>query len=74
MYSRKRWMMMGKWPEVLGEDGMGHDEACICQDNTDKDMVIYELYNVLAGHLAFGHQKGRMKEYYHEHHDKFAIG
>ena len=73
MYSRKRWMMMGKWPETPGEDGMGRDEACICQDNADKDMVIYELYNVLAGHLAFGHQKGRMKEYYREHYDKFII-
>lgn len=73
MYSRKRWMMMGRWPEVLGEDGMGRDEACICQDNADKDMVIYELHNVLAGHLAFGHQKKRMKEYYREYHDKFMV-
>lgn len=73
MFSRKRWMMMGKWPEVPGESGMGRDEAYICQDNDKKDMAIYELYQVLAGHLAFGYQKKEMLEYYRRNHDKFAI-
>ncbi len=73
MFSRKRWLMMGKWPELPGESGMGRDEVCICQDNRSKDMVIYELHDVLVGHLAFGHQKKDMLEYYHRHYDKFAI-
>lgn len=73
MFSRKRWMMMGKWPEVPGESGMGKDEALICQDNVNKDMAIYELHNVLAGHLAFGHQKQEMLEYYHKYRDKFTV-
>lgn len=73
MFSRKRWLMMGKWPELPGEAGMGRDEAYICQDNVKKDMAIYELYDVLAGHLAFGHQKKNMLEYYHKHHGKFAV-
>lgn len=57
MYSRQRWLLMGKWPEFPEESGMGRDEAHICQDNVSKDLAIYELKNVLAGHLAFGHQK-----------------
>lgn len=73
MFSRKRWLMMGKWPKFPGETGMGRDEAYIYQDNVNKDMAIYELYNVLAGHLAFGHQKKDMLEYYHKYHEKFTI-
>lgn len=73
MFSRERWMMMGKWPEIPNEAGMGRDEAYICQDNRNKDLAIYELKNVLAGHLAFGHQKKRMLEYYKEHAEKFSI-
>ena len=66
-------MMMGKWPEAPGESGMGRDEAFICQDNGNKDLAIYEVKNVLAGHLAFGHQKERMLKYYREHREKFAV-
>lgn len=73
MYSRRRWLMMGKWPEAPGESGMGRDEAFICQDNVNKDLAIYEVKNVLAGHLAFGHQKEKMLKYYKENHEKFAI-
>lgn len=73
MFSRERWMMMGKWPEFPNESGMGRDEAYICQDNRNKDLAIYELKNVLAGHLAFGHQKKRMMGYYKEHAEKFSI-
>ena len=65
--------MMGKWPEAPGESGMGRDEAFICQDNVNKDLAIYEVKNVLAGHLAFGHQKEKMLKYYKENHEKFAI-
>lgn len=74
MFSRERWLMMGRWPEIPGESGMGRDEAYICQDNRTKDLAIYELKNVLAGHLAFGHQKKRMLEYYKEHGEKFSCG
>ncbi|MCI8724714.1 MAG: hypothetical protein HFG66_01050 [Hungatella sp.] len=73
MFSRSRWLMMGKWPEASGESGMGRDEAFICQDNVNKDLAIYEVKNVLAGHLAFGHQKEKMLKYYKENHEKFAI-
>lgn len=73
MFSRRRWLMMGKWPEAPGESGMGRDEAFICQDNGNKDLAIYEVKNVLAGHLAFGHQKERMLKYYREHRGKFAV-
>ncbi len=73
MFSRERWIMMGKWPEIPDESGMGRDEAYICQDNVNKDLAIYELKNVLAGHLAFGHQKKRMMEYYRNHPEKFAV-
>ena len=38
-----------------------------------KDMSIYEIQSVLAGHLAFGHQKKRMIQYFQEHQDKFRI-
>lgn len=73
MFSRERWKMMGRWPEIPGEAGMGRDESYICQDNRTKDLAIYELKNVLAGHLAFGHQKKRMLEYYGEHGEKFRF-
>lgn len=73
MFSRERWMMMGRWPELPGESGMGRDEAYICEDNRKKDLVIYEIKSALAGHLAFGHQKKRMMQYYREHAGKFAI-
>ncbi len=73
MFSRERWLMMGKWPEKPGESGMGRDEAFIYQDNVEKDLSIYEAQGVLAGHLAFGHQKERMLAYYHSHPEKFRI-
>lgn len=73
MFTRDRWLMMGKWPERYGESGMGLDEAYIYKDNVEKDMSIYEIQSVLAGHLAFGHQKQRMKQYYSAHPDKFKI-
>lgn len=71
MYSRERWIMMGKWPVNPDASGMAEDEVCICQDGCEKDMAIYEFYDILAGHLAFGHQKARMLEYYKENRDKF---
>ncbi|GFI48241.1 hypothetical protein IMSAGC019_03568 [Lachnospiraceae bacterium] len=73
LFSRSRWLMMGKWPEKPGESGMGMDEAYIYQDNIENSLAIYEVQGVLAGHLAFGHQKGRMMEYYREHPEKFRI-
>lgn len=73
MFTRERWLMMGKWPENPESSGMGMDEAYIYQDNVEKDMSIYEIRNVLAGHLAFGHQKNRMMQYYLNHKDKFLI-
>ena len=71
MYTRDRWLMMGKWPETLGQNGMGEDEMYIYKDNTEKDMSIYEIYSVLAGHLAFGHQKKSMLAYYKDNPKKF---
>lgn len=73
MYTRERWLMMGKWPEKQGETGMGIDEAYIYQDNVEKDMSVYEIQNVLAGHLAFGHQKQRMMKYYKDHPEIFDM-
>lgn len=73
MFTRERWLMMGKWPEKAGESGMGRDEAYIYQDNAEKDLSIYEIQSVLAGHLAFGHQKKRMLNYYQEHKEKFMV-
>lgn len=73
MFTRNRWLMMGKWPENPDETGMGIDEGYIYRDNCEKDMSIYEIQGALAGHLAFGHQKQRMLKYYQEHMDKFRI-
>lgn len=73
MYTRKRWLMMGKWPEKASESGMGMDEAYIYQDNIEKDLSVYEIHSVLAGHLAFGHQKQQMIEYFKKNKQKFAI-
>lgn len=73
LFSRERWLMMGKWPEKPGESGMGIDEAYIYQDNVEKDLSVYEVQSVLAGHLAFGHQKKRMLEYYKKHPEKFKL-
>lgn len=73
MFTRERWMMMGRWPENLHTSGMGEDEEHINRDNSDKDMAIYEIQSVLAGHLAFGHQKQKMYEYYFDHLEKFRI-
>lgn len=72
-FSRNRWLMMGKWPEKPGESGMGTDEAYIYQDNVENSLSIYEVQGVLTGHLAFGHQKKRMLEYYKEHRERFQI-
>ncbi len=73
MFTRDRWYMMGKWPERPGESGMGTDERFIYEDNQEKDLAIYEIGSVLAGHLAFGPQKKRMMKYYEEHLEKFMI-
>lgn len=73
MYSRDRWMMMGRWPENLEESGMGRDEAYIYEDNVRNDLSIYEIQGVLAGHLAFGAQKEQMLGYYREHPEKFQL-
>lgn len=72
MYTRERWCMMGKWPEDISVSGMGMDEVTIYEDNMQKDMSIYEIKSVLVGHLAFGHQKGRMMEYYKNNKQKFC--
>lgn len=71
LYSRERWLMMGKWPVSKQSSGMGDDERFILQDNMDKDMAIYELNNVLAGHFAFGPQKQKMQEFFENHRDIF---
>ncbi len=73
MFTRERWYMMGKWPEQPGTDGMGADERFIYKDNWEKEMAIYEIRSVLAGHLAFKPQKERMLKYYAEHFEKFAV-
>ena len=73
LFSRNRWLMMGKWPEKPDESGMGTDEAYIYQDNVENGLAIYEVQGALAGHLAFGHQKKRMLAYYREHPEKFQI-
>lgn len=73
LYSRERWLMMGKWPQNNQRTGMGEDEQYILQDNFDKDMVIFEAQNVLAGHFAFGHQKSYMREFYVKYESIFAI-
>lgn len=73
LFSRNRWLMMGKWPEKPGESGMGIDEAYIYQDNVENGLAIYEVQGALAGHLAFGHQKKVMLRYYQEHPEKFKI-
>ena len=73
MFTRDRWCMMGKWPERPGENGMGRDERFIYEDNQEKDLAIYEIGSVLAGHLAFGPQKKHMLKYYEDHFEKFAI-
>ena len=73
LFTRERWHMMGKWPEKPGETGMGRDEEFIFKDNIERDMPIYEISSVLAGHLAFGPQKAYMLQYYEEHFNKFDI-
>lgn len=73
MFSRKRWMMMGMWPEIQGESGMGTDERYLVNNNNENDMPIYELHNVLAGHMSFGHHKKEMWEFYKEHPHIFKI-
>ena len=71
MFTRERWLMMGKWPEDPNSSGMGIDEAYIYSDNIEKDLSIYELKKVLVGHLAFGHQKQQMLKYFEDHIQKF---
>lgn len=73
LYTRERWILMGRWPQNLTNTGMGDDERWILNDGNDKDLAIYEIQNVLAGHLAFGHQKERMKKFYRLHPEIFAI-
>lgn len=73
MFSRKRWLLMGKWPENAGSTGMGEDEVYIYKDNMEKDMPIYEAQDILVGHFAFGGQKQRMRQYYMSHRDKFIV-
>ena len=34
-------------------------------------MAVYELKNVLVGHLAFGHQKSKMMNYFRNNRRKF---
>ena len=71
MYSRERWLLMGKWPEKENDNGMGTDEKTIYDDGVEKDLSVYELKNVLVGHLAFGHQKSKMMDYFRNNRRKF---
>ena len=40
-------------------------------DGVEKDLSVYELNNVLVGHLAFGHQKRVMMDYFRNNRRKF---
>ena len=71
MYSRERWILTGKWPEIENESGMGTDERIIYDDGIEKDLSVYELNNVLYGHLAFEHQKSVMMDYFRRNRRKF---
>ena len=73
LYTRERWLLMGKWPQCMDDAGMGVDEQTILQDGHEKDMAIYEMQGILVGHLGFGPQKVQMKRYYKEHPEVFAI-
>lgn len=73
LYTRERWKLLGKWPTDMQSSGMGMDERAICANGCEMDMAIYELHNVLAGHLAFGKQKARMMEYLRRYPEKFRI-
>lgn len=73
LYSRERWLMMGKWPVEENETGMGQDERYILNDNAEKDFAIYEIQNVLAGHLAFGNQKIAMRRFFDENKHIFGV-
>lgn len=73
LYSRERWLLMGKWPEIPGTSGMGIDETTILKDGNEKDFAVYEVGNVFVGHFAFGHQKKRMMEYFIEHKEDFEV-
>ena len=50
-------------PEALWEY-----KELICHE---KDLSVYELKNVLVGHLAFGHQKSKMMDYFRNNRRKF---
>lgn len=73
LYTRKRWLMFGKWPEDPNNSGMGVDESYLFHENMDSGMATYELQNVFVGHFAFSGQKEKMFEYYKKNHAKFEI-
>lgn len=72
LYTRERWLMMGKWPEQNGT-GMGDDEKHIIQDGSEKDFSIYEAKHVLVGHLGFGPQKKVMEKFFVDNSKAFEI-
>lgn len=73
LYSRKRWIMFGRWPEDPSDSGMGVDEGYLFRENMGSGMATYEIQNVFAGHFAFAEQKELMSRYYKMNHYKFEI-
>ena len=73
LYSRKRWIMFGKWPEDPEHSGMGVDEGYLFRENMGAGMATYEIQNVFAAHFAFSEQKNMMFDYYRNNHHKFEM-
>ena len=54
---------MGDWEKLINT-GLRVSETTL---------AICEVKSALAGHLAFGHQKKRMMQYYRTYAEKFAM-
>ncbi len=73
LFHRENWIQMETFP-VPEYMNMGTDEEHICQCCMMQGRAMVIAENAVAGHLSYGLQTEKMKEYYNTHKRKFLPG
>lgn len=72
LFHRENWIQMEVFP-VPEYMNMGTDEEHICQFCMMQGRAMVIAENAVAGHLSYGLQTEKMKEYYNTHKRKFLL-
>lgn len=72
LMKRAFWSDMNGF-SVSGNTDMGTDEEEICSECINHSRSIVVCHDTVVGHFSFGRQTQRMKEYFQEHAERFAM-